>query len=255
MRRTSVILVDDEIAARNLMRGLLGEHPEFEVTGEADSVDSAIQTLDTLKPDVVFLDIRLRSREGFEVLDHLSAPLPRVVMVTAYAEYAVRAFEENAVDYLLKPVTRERLGRTLQRLQSAPLAHDLSRLREIMHALGQSAAVLPDAPEPARIVAREGTQHILIDTNLVRAVYAERNHVWVDEDGRMLKCQYTISQIENILRPPEFVRVSRSIIVNCAAVRGFERDGGGRLTLLLRPQGRVATGPGYRERISRYLGL
>src|SRR5262245_59036171 len=113
------VIVDDERLARNKLRSLLAQHPQIRLVGEADSVDSAIETIERTMPDVVFLDIQMPGKSGFELVNRIDLPL-KIIFVTAFDEYAIRAFELNALDYLLKPVSPERLTKAIDRLASPP---------------------------------------------------------------------------------------------------------------------------------------
>jgi two-component system LytT family response regulator len=116
-RELAALIVDDERLARSEMRSLLGDHPGVRVIGEADSVESAARAINDERPDVVFLDIQLGAETGFDLLEHVVDDLA-IVFVTAYEQHAIRAFEVNALDYLLKPVTPERLTAALEKLQA-----------------------------------------------------------------------------------------------------------------------------------------
>jgi len=115
-RNLAAVIVDDERLARNEMRSLLAVHPEIQVIGEAESLDSAVEVIEREKPDVVFLDIQLSGASGFDLLERMTDEVA-VVFVTAYEQHALRAFEVNALDYLLKPVTPERLAAAIEKLE------------------------------------------------------------------------------------------------------------------------------------------
>ena len=117
---TRCLIIDDEALALSEMRRLLSVHPDIKIVGEAKSVESALEAFRRTKPDAVFLDIQLRGETGFDFLGCLDEPHPRVVFVTAHDQHAIRAFECNALDYLLKPVNPERLAETLQRIRMQP---------------------------------------------------------------------------------------------------------------------------------------
>ena len=113
------VIVDDERLARNKLRSLLAQHPQIRLVGEADSVDSAIETIERTGPDVVFLNIQMPGKSGFELVNQVKLPI-RIIFVTAFDEYAIRAFEVTALDYLLKPVNPERLAKAIERLAAPP---------------------------------------------------------------------------------------------------------------------------------------
>lgn len=118
MNRLKAIIVDDERLARNQLRSMLAEHSAIQVIGEADSVQTAIDAIRDLKPDVIFLDVQMPGETGFDLLHRVESPL-KIIFVTAFDEYAIRAFEVNALDYLLKPVNPDRLARSIERLSAA----------------------------------------------------------------------------------------------------------------------------------------
>ncbi|MBA2302235.1 MAG: response regulator [Acidobacteria bacterium] len=132
--RLRAVVVDDEPLARKRLRRLLAEYPEMEVAGEAADGIQACRVIDELKPDVVFLDVEMPGPSGFEVLANLHHR-PRIVMVTAHDEFAVRAFEEQALDFLLKPVEPARLARTLARLQEPATQHPVNGRDEFQRLL------------------------------------------------------------------------------------------------------------------------
>jgi len=119
------VIVDDERLARNKLRSLLAQHPQISLVGEADGVDSAVETIERTRPEVVFLDIQMPGKSGFELVNHVNLPL-KIIFVTAFDEYAIRAFEVNALDYLLKPVNPERLAKAIERLATPPTAPEKS---------------------------------------------------------------------------------------------------------------------------------
>lgn len=118
MKKYNAVIIDDEALARNDLKELLSVYDEITITGEADSADSAVELINQLSPDIVFLDIQMPGKSGFDVLGEIK-PGPEIIFVTAYDEYAVRAFEVNAKDYILKPVTAERLAGVLENLENS----------------------------------------------------------------------------------------------------------------------------------------
>jgi len=202
-----VALVDDEPLAIKRMRRLLADHDLVEVVGEADRVDRAVPMLRTVQPHAVFLDIGLPGLSGFELLSRIE-PRPQVVFVTAHAGHAVRAFEVEALDYLLKPVSPSRLTGTLARLRRAC---DLRRTTELPEVLslrtggGRSIVTLPD-----RLLA------LLAEADFTR--------VLVEGEGAILVHRSLKSFAEELPNPP-FLRLDRSLIINRLQLRRMEFQG------------------------------
>ena len=198
-----VLIVDDEHLARQAMRRLLVDHAEIEFVGEAETIEQAIAAIRQTQPDLVFLDIELGGGDGFDVLAELERP-PVVVFVTAYAEYAVEAFEVNAVDYLLKPVTPERLAESLKRAE-----------RE----LGLAA---PSA-KPHVIALRTPKQTVLVPAGEIAALRADGDFTHVFVAGRpAVMIWRTLSHFEDLLPSPPFLRLSRSLIINRDRLRKID---------------------------------
>ncbi len=199
------LLVDDEEPARQRLRQLLAPLPEVDVVGEAADGEEALEQIAALEPQLVFLDIQMPGCSGLEVASSLPSPGPRIVFCTAYDQYAVDAFELNAVDYLLKPVSRARLREALERV----LARKEARTGWHRVARGQP---------PRRFLAKRGARY--------RVFPSQEVLYFGTEDGLTKLCtaqaegwmQPTLSQLEKRLDPSCFYRVSRAAIVNLQAV-------------------------------------
>jgi two-component system LytT family response regulator len=218
-----VVLVDDEPLARARARRLLAEVGGTEVVGEAGSVAEASRVIDSVRPDLVLLDVQMPGEDGFALLARLD-PRPAVVFVTAYDQYAVQAFEENAVDYLLKPFRADRLAAALARVRrelSTP--EDLSRrLEELLAAVGpgtHAGAFLE------RFTVRLGTRQLIVKAEDVLWFGAEDKLVFAATATARHYVNFTLDELERRLDPGKFVRVHRSAIANldrAAALRpGF----------------------------------
>lgn len=208
--------MDDEAAARSRLRRLLAAFPEVEVSGEAVNGLEAVERIAQTRPDLVFLDVQMPHLSGFEVLRALppEMPLPLVIFATAYDEYALAAFEADALGYLLKPINRERLAqavrRALQLSRSEAQAAESEKLR---------AVARRDATPLSHIVARRRDRYLLLcpeqivffrlDDGLLRA-YTEAEHYWT---------AYQINDLETRLPKPPFFRAHRAVIVNLRRVR------------------------------------
>jgi DNA-binding LytR/AlgR family response regulator len=217
-----VLIADDEPLARSALRVLVERAEGFEVAGEAANGIEAVESIEELRPDVAFLDIEMPGLGGFEVIEHLRPPAPRVVFVTAYDQYAVRAFEAAALDYVLKPISEGRLEFTLGRIRAALAAPGAADYEGVLRRVLAGLARSPGDPTPAaprRLAARQGKRIVLLSLR-------EATHFAIDDalvfaftrNGRFL-VEKTIAEIEQWLEPAGFFRISRGAIVNLDYVR------------------------------------
>ncbi len=222
---TSVVVADDEPLARERLHMLLAAHPAHEVVAECEDGAQAVEAIATLAPDLVFLDIRMPALSGIEVVEALVAgegPVPAVVFVTAHDEYALRAFEVSALDYLLKPVDQERLDRALAKSAwraAAPAAAGAAldpALQAFLETLRAERAY------PARFLVRDAKGLYFVRADEIERVDAEGNYVGLWAGGRRHLVRETMKGIEAKLDPSRFVRVHRSAIVNVDRVRRLE---------------------------------
>jgi DNA-binding LytR/AlgR family response regulator len=211
------LIVDDEPIARQVLRDELCRIEGVEIAGEAVDGHDALAKIESLRPDVVLLDLQMPELGGFDVIRCLPpGALPVIVIVTAYDEHAIRAFEAGALDYLLKPVGRERLEKALDRARSL-----FGRKREVAETLGRLSEI-PAAPSGARrrkVVGRAGEEYHLLDTDDVLAFQAEREIVWIVTAGQRYMATQPLHQIDARLRGPIFQRVHRNALVNVNHVR------------------------------------
>lgn len=205
-----VVLVDDEALARQAMRELLAPHTKIRIVGEADTMTSARDLIAAVKPDAIFLDIKMPGKSGFELLKSLTHH-PKVVFVTAYSQYAIQAFEVDAIDYLLKPVRPERLHDAVQRLRVA---------------CGKSTA--SDTPEPTyhpedRICLRTPGRTLMAVLSEVSALEADGDftRVYVPAEQPLMICQ-TLGTYEQSLPSPPFLRLDRSLMLNLKRISKIE---------------------------------
>lgn len=207
MSRMRVLLVDDEPLARQLLAELLAEVPEVEVVGEASNGFEAVRRVQELSPDLLLLDIQMPKLSGFEVLELLGEAAPAVVFVTAYDEYALKAFEVHAVDYLMKPVEPERLAEAIERARSRPAGDGPSAV-----ALAESAR--PPGRRLERILFREEGQVQVVPVARIDFVEAQDDYLSFAVAGRRLRRQQTLGSLEHQLDPGRFVRIHRSYLLN-----------------------------------------
>ncbi|HLI82341.1 MAG TPA: LytTR family DNA-binding domain-containing protein [Bryobacteraceae bacterium] len=218
-----VLIADDEPVARQILREELELRPDIEVMGEADTGARTLAAIEAGRPDLVLLDLEMPQMGGFEVISRLRGGpyLPVIVVVTAYNQYAIRAFEEGAIDYLLKPVPDARLTRALERARElvdtrAEAAEALARLQEIA---GGAQAATGGRPGPRRIVGRVGDEYFLLNANEVLAFQAEGELVWIVTARRRYLATQSLKAIERKLQGGSFRRVHRSALVNVDHVR------------------------------------
>lgn len=219
-----VMLVDDEQPARERLRRLLEGHEGLTIVGEAEDGEQAAEMIPELRPDLLFLDIQMPGCTGLELAASLAAPRPRIIFCTAFDEYAVDAFELHAVDYLLKPINRTRLAKTLERVR-ALTAEDEAGIDEVGRAAGNY---------PSRFLAKRSSRYCVVPWSEVlyfasdgglTLVQTEETHYWM---------QPTLTELEDRLDPKTSYRISRAAIVNLDAVREVVPQEGGNGEVRLR---------------------
>lgn len=229
-----VLLVDDEPMARARLHRMLGAEHGVHIVGECSSGEEAAAAIGSLKPDVVFLDIQMPGMDGFGTLHRASvAWRPHVVFVTAFAEHAVDAFEYGAVDYLLKPYSRERLRLSLERARAG---------RQRVWS-GASAAF------PERLPVPVGHRLRMVPVGSIDCVVAQLNYVELHVGSERLSLRATMSTMESQLDPQHFARIHRSRIVRIAAVTEIETQESGQYVVRLASGQRLGSGRAYRERV------
>jgi two-component system, LytTR family, response regulator len=210
------IIVDDEDLARHILREYLRSEPDVEIVAECANGFDAVKAISEHKPDLLFLDVQMPKLDGFEVLE-LTASEVAVVFVTAYDQYAMKAFDAAAVDYLLKPFDLERFRTALQRVR-----------RRLGEKSGQpnpselKAAAQPPGQHARRIVVKDGTRVHIIPIAQLDYAEAQDDYVALHTAGKAYLKQQTISSLESSLDPARFVRVHRSYIVNLERVAKIE---------------------------------
>lgn len=194
------LLIDDERLARVEMRRLLAAHPEVEIVGEAANAEEAVILIESLRPDLLFLDVQMPGRDGFQLLESLDHA-PRVIFVTAFDEHALRAFEVSAVDYLVKPVAPERLAAALARLQ------------------GEPARRAPNAlPAGRQVFVRDGERCWFVQLADVALFESEGNYTRLCFGPHRPLIARTLAYLEERLDPAVFFRISRKHIVNLGKI-------------------------------------
>ncbi|MCC6650353.1 MAG: response regulator transcription factor [Candidatus Eisenbacteria bacterium] len=223
-----VVIADDEPRARQFMEKLLGEHEGVEVVGAARGGGEALTMIARLKPDAAFLDIHMPDLSGLEVARHLKGDdAPIVVFVTAYDQHAVEAFELAALDYVLKPIRRERLGETVKRVrtEAASGARRSGNAAAVREAL-ESEPLAQNAQPLHRLPVRHRREVKLLDLAEVPLVFSRDRLVLARSEGKEFLVDYTLQELESRLPDGMFVRVHRGALVNLAAIESYGAEDG-----------------------------
>lgn len=209
-----VAIIDDESAGRKLIKGYLEDYPDMVVVGEANNGVDAIKLINEFKPDLIFLDIQMPGLTGFDVLTHLEE-IPQIIFSTAYDQYALKAFEVHALDYLLKPYTKKRFEKAVQRIREgqplskiAPLAEDL---------------IMETQAYPERILVQSGRKLITISVKHIIRIEADGDYSKLVTTQGIYLSNYGISKLEEKLQPDLFIRVHRSSIINIEYVESVDK--------------------------------
>jgi two-component system LytT family response regulator len=209
-----VLLVDDEVLARSLLRSLLAHHEDVQIVGEAGDGFEALKLIQTLRPDLLFLDVQMPKVTGFELLELLEQP-PAVIFSTAFDEYAIKAFDTHAVDYLLKPITKERVDKALARYRQMAPAEAKEKVDSLLN----------DRPPEGyehRIVVKDGSLIRIVPTTEVQYLEASDDYVKIyTKEGKWLK-KITLTKLEALMDPAQFVRVHRSYMIPVSQLQRIE---------------------------------
>lgn len=245
------VLADDEPLARRKLRELLRRDPEVLVVGEASSGSEAVHLVRQSSPQVLFLDVRMPGQDAFAVIDQISAEkkqaMPRVIITTAYDQYALRAFDIHAADYLLKPFTAERLHSAVQCVRD-----QLS--------FKQPMAVSSLVPETngnkylTRVVFKSRGRILFLRVSEIRWISAEENYIRINTGAESHLLRETISSMEARLDPEAFVRIHRSAIVNVRYLKEIRTEAHGDFAAVLVNGQKVAMSRGYHSRLRGLLG-
>jgi two-component system LytT family response regulator len=243
-----VLIVDDEEPARRLLVEYLRGYPGWSVVGQAKNGLEAVKLTQEQEPDVLLLDVQMPKIDGFEVLG-LIAPEIAVVFTTAFDEYAVRAFEVHAVDYLLKPFSSERLGQALARVENR-----LGAPRSVAAPVLAQAAREPDR-YLERLVIRDGAEIVIIAAASIDYVRGQDDYVEVFHEARSSLTQQTLQHLEASLDPRHFVRVHRSYLLNVGRVARIEPWGQGSKMAVLKDGRTVPVSRSGEARLRAVLGV
>lgn len=213
--RIKTVIVEDERHSLERLRDVLSGFDQLEISGEATDGLGAVEVIDRVKPELVFLDIQMPGGNGFEVLARISVR-PMVIFVTAYDQYALKAFEENAVDYILKPSSRERIAAAVERVVSRHRLVDSQLLETLREALSKRRFI-------QRFVVKAGDEILIIPESDVFYFKAEDKYVFVCTDGKEFIIDLTLKELELRLDPDIFCRIHKSSIVSLNKIKRITR--------------------------------
>jgi len=251
--RIRVLLVDDEPLAREMLREMLQSDPQVEIVGESCNGREALEAIRSEAPDLIFLDVQMPEVGGFDVLASLDKDkLPHVIFVTAYDQYAVRAFEVQALDYLLKPFDQERFDLSWQRAKTQ-LSRDRNsgtdqRILTLLEELKAGNRYLE------RLVIKAGGRIYFIDTAEIDWIEAEGNYVSVHSAKKSHLLRETISSLESQLDPKKFVRIHRSSIVRLDFIQELQPWFHGEYRVILNDGTQLTLSRNHRDKLQEALG-
>lgn len=246
-----MLVVDDEPAVREGIQEYLSEEGDCEVVGEAGDGVKALEAIRAHQPDIVFLDIQMPELDGFEVVAEISPEtMPVLVFVTAYEQYAIKAFDAHAIDYLLKPFDRDRFQRALGRARKEckDRKGSLGRVESLIEGIRKNRPFLE------RFVVKDGHRILLIPVDAVDSIEAAGNYVYLHcETGQHL-IRESVGKLEAQLDPHQFTRVHRSTIVRIGAIAELERLGTGDHVIRLQSGRELTLSRTYRKGFEQALG-
>lgn len=248
MKNLKTLIIDDEPLARQRIKRLLQPYGFIEIIAEASNGSEGLELIHELQPDLIFLDIEMPILNGFEMLARLKQQ-PRVVFTTAYDQYAIKAFEENSIDYLLKPIEQERMARTMTKLQSADTAFPGSDITILQSLIGQ----LKPKKDLKSLTVKIGDKILLIKLDEIFHIEAEEKYVFLRTlDARDHLTDFTISSLEDKL-PDNFVRVHRGSIINADHIREIRKSFNGALVFVMsdKNSSRITSSRGYGDDLKK----
>ena len=216
--KRKVLIIDDENSARLLIRQYLEDNEQFEIVGEFDNGLEAVVAIDQLEPDLIFLDIKMPGLSGLQVVQEI-IHVPQIVFTTAYDQYAVKAFDANATDYLLKPYTRERFDKAITKILRQT-GSNFEQARQVAAAIADRTAT-----DATTILVENGSKLVSLELKDVICMEADKDYTWMHTASKSYLSNYGISQLEQRLSPQTFLRVHRSFIVNINHIKEVHKEG------------------------------
>mgnify|MGYP000527677306 CR=1 FL=1 len=225
----TTIIVEDEVMSRDALSSIIAEIPWLKIVGEVGSVNKAIKLINENKPDVLFLDIRMPGGTGLDILNN-TVPVPNIIFTTAYGEFAVDAFEQSAVDYLLKPYSQKRLFSAFEKLRSR----------------------LFDKNE-AQIFVKSGNQMLPLVLGQVEYFSADKDYVIAHSGEEEQLLTTTLSALEEQLDPEQYIRIHRSIIVNVHMIKSMHRHGDRQFKIVMRNSSEILSSKAGTAKLKQFI--
>jgi two-component system LytT family response regulator len=214
--KKKVFIIDDEKDARLLLRQYIQPYEQLEVIGEYDNGLDAVLAINALEPELIFLDIKMPGLSGFQVVQQL-VHVPQIIFTTAFDQYALKAFETNAIDYLLKPYTADRFNKALTKLSSLS-AFNAFKVKQVAEELTATKYF-------SRILIENGNKYINIVVKDIMYIEAEKDYCWLHTATKSYLSNYGIGMLEQKMDPSLFIRIHRSYIINIEQIKELHKEG------------------------------
>ncbi|MBL7961098.1 response regulator transcription factor [bacterium] len=260
LTKIKTIIVDDEALARRRIKKLLAARADVDVVAECNNGNDAIASIESLKPDLVFLDIQMPEIGGFELIERLDVKnFPVIIFVTAHDSYALKAFDINAVDYILKPFDDERfyhaLDRACELIEQKETGAWAKRVFKMLNGLQQEpgAAASSNSNYLDRIVIRTSGRIHFASTDAIDWIEASGKHLDIHAGKSVHRIRESMSDLERKLDPKKFLRIHRSYIINISRIREMQSWHKGEYMVILENDTKLVTGRGYRDNLNLLL--
>ena len=251
------IIADDERLAREKLRILLGSEPEVQIVAECPNGRQTVSAIRSCQPDMLLLDIQMPDLDGFEVLNEISSDeMPQVIFTSAYDQYAIRAFEAHALDYLLKPFDRDRLHAAIARasveIRKSQDQDLTNRVLALLSTVRSGKRPVPQFDE--RVTIRTNGRVVFLNLEEIHWIEAAANYVRLNTGKDSYLFRETISRISERLNPSQFVRIHRSMIVNVAGIKELIPVNSGEYVVVLHSGKELSCSRGYRSNLQDLMG-
>lgn len=241
MKELTCILVDDEELARDLLKEFLEPHDDINIIAEAGKGKEAVQLINEMKPDLVFLDVQMPGMDGFEVIEKLEHN-PAIIFSTAYDQYALKAFEKNAVDYLLKPLDQSRLNRAVERIRER-VGED-NDLKSLLESLKSAEDAYPNS-----LFVQKSEKYLNLNIEDITYLEASGDYTVVSTSDDQFLSSSGISRVESKLNPEKFIRIHRSTIINLDHLKEIEKHFNGGLVVTMKNGKKFSVSRTYTKKI------